>query len=253
MQGELAHATTAQQLRSLEARAAAAYWGAWALVKMAFARKDRTTMPEHWTTFGTRSSPPTNRLYMVLKKREGSEELTWDDIQIAEDQGQFDFVADWYKDQYMARHNLWDLVKMTSALREAKKLELAAEFAKGEIDQHNIQFPPVWTSYGAALADLEDLKGAEHWAWCALELKESRHRHNLLGRVYFLQGDFGRGEDLFVKAHELDPSVSLRWEMEGAIKRSDESTRRETAQYLLEKDPVKYSWAYKYLEPSSRQ
>lgn len=59
LQGELTLATSTQHLRSLEARAAAVYWGAWASVEMPFARKDRTSVPEHWTTFGTRSSPLT--------------------------------------------------------------------------------------------------------------------------------------------------------------------------------------------------
>jgi CRISPR-associated endonuclease Cas1 len=47
------------QLRSIEARAAAAYWGAWSSLPVHFARRDEAIVPTHWRTFGTRSSPLT--------------------------------------------------------------------------------------------------------------------------------------------------------------------------------------------------
>ena len=60
LRGELASATTEKRLRYLEARAAASYWSAWGPVAMHFARKDRCSVPDHWQTFGTRSSPLTS-------------------------------------------------------------------------------------------------------------------------------------------------------------------------------------------------
>ena len=42
-----------------EAKAAEAYWEAWAAVSMEFARRDR--VPDHWRTFGARRSPLTLR------------------------------------------------------------------------------------------------------------------------------------------------------------------------------------------------
>ncbi|MDP9356874.1 MAG: CRISPR-associated endonuclease Cas1, partial [Chloroflexota bacterium] len=56
---DLERAETVEQLRLAESQAASAYWGAWASVPIRFARKDADRVPEHWRTFGTRSSPLT--------------------------------------------------------------------------------------------------------------------------------------------------------------------------------------------------
>jgi CRISPR-associated endonuclease Cas1 len=47
------------ELRTAEARAAAAYWSAWSPVSVRFARRDLARVPEHWRTFGARTSPLT--------------------------------------------------------------------------------------------------------------------------------------------------------------------------------------------------
>ncbi|MDP9366395.1 MAG: CRISPR-associated endonuclease Cas1 [Chloroflexota bacterium] len=56
---ELERTETVEQLRSAEAKAANAYWGAWSSIPMPWARKGTDRVPEHWRTFGTRSSPLT--------------------------------------------------------------------------------------------------------------------------------------------------------------------------------------------------
>lgn len=43
-------------LRLIEARAAAAYWGAWSPLPVRFAHRDKAKVPEHWLTFGSRTS-----------------------------------------------------------------------------------------------------------------------------------------------------------------------------------------------------
>jgi CRISPR-associated endonuclease Cas1 len=57
--GEIESARTIDQLRLVEARAAAQYWGSWNNVSISFARKDASRVPAHWVRFGTRSSPLT--------------------------------------------------------------------------------------------------------------------------------------------------------------------------------------------------
>ena len=56
LKGELEHATSEKRLRYLEARAAAAYWEAWAPVGIQLGRKDRNAIPDHWQSFATRTS-----------------------------------------------------------------------------------------------------------------------------------------------------------------------------------------------------
>lgn len=55
----LEDADTAAQLRSVEGKAAIAYWSAWTSVPMRLAKKDEAKIPNHWRSFGTRSSPLT--------------------------------------------------------------------------------------------------------------------------------------------------------------------------------------------------
>lgn len=55
----LDHADRIDRVLMAEAKAAEAYWDAWADVPMAFARRDH--VPDHWRTFGARRSPLTLR------------------------------------------------------------------------------------------------------------------------------------------------------------------------------------------------
>jgi CRISPR-associated endonuclease Cas1 len=54
---DLDQAKDIDQLRLIEARAAASYWEQWSVLTMPFARKDEVRVPEHWRTFGVRRSP----------------------------------------------------------------------------------------------------------------------------------------------------------------------------------------------------
>lgn len=49
-------ASTVDELRFWESRAAAAYWKAWERIPVNFARRDSRMIPAHWQSFGTRSS-----------------------------------------------------------------------------------------------------------------------------------------------------------------------------------------------------
>jgi CRISPR-associated endonuclease Cas1 len=54
---ELPSAQTIDAVRTLEARAAAAYWIAWRSVNVQFPKKDLRRVPDHWLAFGSRTSP----------------------------------------------------------------------------------------------------------------------------------------------------------------------------------------------------
>jgi CRISPR-associated endonuclease Cas1 len=55
----LGQATDVESLRALEARAAAAYWGAWEGLPTSFSRSDARRVPGHWHHFNRRGSPLT--------------------------------------------------------------------------------------------------------------------------------------------------------------------------------------------------
>jgi CRISPR-associated endonuclease Cas1 len=54
---QLEYADSLEGMRSIEARAANAYWGAWENVPITFVRRDEKRVPDHWRTFGARMSP----------------------------------------------------------------------------------------------------------------------------------------------------------------------------------------------------
>jgi CRISPR-associated endonuclease Cas1 len=56
---QLATAKSSDQIRSLEARAALAYWTAWRELPITFPRVNLPRVPDHWRTFGSRLSPLT--------------------------------------------------------------------------------------------------------------------------------------------------------------------------------------------------
>jgi CRISPR-associated endonuclease Cas1 len=55
----LESAETLMQIRLVESRAAVAYWRAWASVSTQFGKSSLDVVPEHWWTFGSRTSPLT--------------------------------------------------------------------------------------------------------------------------------------------------------------------------------------------------
>lgn len=55
----IATAESIPAVRSIEARAAAAYWWAWRNVPITFPKNDLPRVPDHWRVFGSRTSPLT--------------------------------------------------------------------------------------------------------------------------------------------------------------------------------------------------
>ncbi len=56
---DLEHAHDSTSLRAIESVAAAAYWTGWASLRVYFGRRDEPRVPDHWKTFGARTSPLT--------------------------------------------------------------------------------------------------------------------------------------------------------------------------------------------------
>jgi len=57
LRDQLSSAATIEDIRTLEARAGAAYWIGWHDVKVQFPKRDIRLVPEHWLSFGSRTSP----------------------------------------------------------------------------------------------------------------------------------------------------------------------------------------------------
>ena len=59
LRSAIATADSIPSLRRIEAQGAAAYWYAWRNLPITFPRNDLSRVPEHWRTFGSRTSPLT--------------------------------------------------------------------------------------------------------------------------------------------------------------------------------------------------
>jgi CRISPR-associated endonuclease Cas1 len=59
LRSAIANADSIPSLRRIEAQAAAAYWFAWRNLPVMFPKNDLHRVPEHWRTFGSRTSPLT--------------------------------------------------------------------------------------------------------------------------------------------------------------------------------------------------
>jgi tetratricopeptide (TPR) repeat protein len=78
---------------------------------------------------------------------------------------------------------------------------------------------------------------------------DSHQPYTLMGAICYDIGEYEQGNEWFEKAIERGAE---REEMEDEIKRvlrnaRDKTQQREAAQYLLNRDPVRYAWAQSYL------
>jgi tetratricopeptide (TPR) repeat protein len=191
---------------------------------------------------------PTNPLFGVLLKRRAGEQLRKQDIDIVRKQGQYRFAADWHREQFRQSGKPGFLAALGSDLRNCGKSREAVGLIRREIQDKGIKNASVFTNFGAALADEGELQDAEMWALKALQLEVSFYPHNLLGRVYFRNGDPQRGEDHFNLALQFGAEpAKLQSTMENAMEETEVAQRTLNAAYLLKLDPIKYGWAKQFI------
>jgi tetratricopeptide (TPR) repeat protein len=108
----------------------------------------------------------------------------------------------------------------------------------------------LWTTRGGAFRDLNDLAAAERAAADAIrESPTSYHPHNLLGAVMYEMGRPAEGDEHFAEATRLGSAPRNQdSEIRQALRRSSPEARRKVVEYLLAKDPAKYSWARRFAE-----
>lgn len=111
----------------------------------------------------------------------------------------------------------------------------------------------IFTTRGAAYADLGELAEAERCAREAIEYSDSYHPYNLLGRIYCKMDLHEQGAEYFEEARKRNaPAKEQKDFIKSTFQELDEEgkkeTRAEVARWLLEKDPKRYAWAKEYLE-----
>ena len=108
----------------------------------------------------------------------------------------------------------------------------------------------IYTTRGGALRDQVRLDDAEACGQQAIQLnQQSFHPYMLLGAVYYQTACPQNGDEQFATALKLGVKPELQdQEIMKAVGQAGENAQRIVALYLLQKDPVKYRWARKYLQ-----
>jgi hypothetical protein len=200
-----------------------------------------------------REHSPLSPLYPILIKIDSGEFLGGEEIQFLMQNNLFGTLAICSEMKYKITHDSWELVKASGYWRDDGQPDKSIQTTEDLLSKHNLLDPRVkaatLTTRGGAFRDLHRLGDAEQCANLAIQVNERNYYpYNLLGAIYFERGDAERGEACFLKALELGaPSRSQEAQMKSALKNAGQVEKRSVAQYLLQRDPMKYQWANYYL------
>jgi phosphotransferase system IIA component len=162
--------------------------------------------------------------------------------------------ATFYEQEYQQTGNQWKLPNASSHWRKAKQpqraLKLTENINFSAIKENKLK-SALLTTRGGAFRDVDKLDQAETCARKAIEYQpNSHHPYTLMGAICFERGEFLVGEHWFEEAIKRGASPKDQdAEMKQIVKNAkDENKRRTVVEYLLKKDPHRYSWAKSYLK-----
>lgn len=194
-----------------------------------------------------------SELVSLLVKVDDREELNSEEIDLLEEQGLYNVVATYYFRKFKASENLWDLVKACSELRQANladKAIKASDACVDEVSEDARAKGALWTTRGGAFRDLGELSQAKFCGERAVEIcPQSYYPYNLLGAIFYEEGEMAKGDQYFDQAIGLGSNERLRdKEVKATIQRSSAEKRNAIIEYLLSKDPKRYRWARAFFE-----
>ncbi len=163
----------------------------------------------------------------------------------------YEIVAKYNAMIYQKNGKLFYAAMAASNYRKAKLPEDCIEFSNNVLKaatKIDGSYGALITSCGAAYRDIGSLPKAARYAEKAISLDEtSYYPWNLLGAVYYEQGNFEEGDACFDKAIKLGSSLEdAASGIRGALIRTTKDTQAALARHLIVRDPVKYFWAEKY-------
>ena len=156
-----------------------------------------------------------------------------------------------YEKEYKQTGNKWSLASASSNWRKADDPKNALK-STANLSCHKIQElrlkAALLVTRGAAFRDCEQLDSAESHATQAIECQPGSHQpYTLMGAICYDRSKYLEGDKWFKMASERgagneDDQIQKIIKM---IKGKDKC--KEIVEYLLNKDPVRYSWANSYL------
>ncbi|OAD20479.1 hypothetical protein THIOM_003815 [Candidatus Thiomargarita nelsonii] len=212
---------------------------------------------------------PSNPLYAILQKLDKGKRL--DPIDVAwleehhinswEERKLFSgkilrayhrLEAIFYEQQYKRTGNKWNLSNGSSHWRGAKQPERALTLTENlnfdKIKENKLK-SALLTTRGGAFRDIHELDQAEQCARKAIKYQPSSHHpYTLMGALCYERREYHEGDHWFNEAIKRGASPRDQdAEIKRVIKNADKDKRREVAEHLLKKDPVRYKWAKKYI------
>lgn len=183
----------------------------------------------------------------ILEKLESHEQLDAWELDWLESKKQNRLLATIYFRGYKHSDDPWLLVKACKFLRKAnlpeKVLAITSDASSSRFKSSKV-LSALLTTRGGALRDLNDLAAAKKSALDAIRASpESYHPHNLIGAILYEEGSPSEGDEHFSEAIRLGSTPrDQEFEIRRALNRSTAEARDRVIEYLLSKDPEKYSW-----------
>ncbi|MBD2077486.1 hypothetical protein H6F86_27110 [Phormidium sp. FACHB-592] len=160
--------------------------------------------------------------------------------------------AMFYEKEYQRTGNRWNLPSASSNWRKADESENALKVTESvnwnKIQESDLKAALLVTR-GAAFRDLGQLDEAEKCVAQAMECQSDSHQpYTLMGAIYYDRCEYSEGDKWFEMAAERGADDTDD-EIERIVRMTkDKDKRRDVAEYLLNKDPVRYGWATSYLK-----
>ncbi len=202
---------------------------------------------------------PDDPVFSVLMKLEANAELVDYELQLLADRDA-PKLADRLHEirvcetSFSYTRNPKTLARISGLWRKCKRPDLALDAVNrilGERFSPVIQLHPnveamLLTTCGGSLRDLNRLDEAQYCAETAIELRpEHGYAYCLLGAVQIQKGEISSGDANFETCEDLVSARDADALRENALARSKHPS--EYAAYLLERDPVRFKWAQRFL------
>ena len=183
----------------------------------------------------------------ILEKLESNEQLNEWELDWLESKQQNRLLATVYYRGHKHSGDPWLLVKACKFLRKAslpeKVLSVTSDAFLSRFQNAKVR-SALLTTRGGAFRDLNELASAKMSALDAIRASPvSYHPHNLIGAILYEEGSPSEGDEHFTEAIRLGSTPRDQdYEIRKALARSTVEARDKVINYLLSKDPNKYSW-----------
>ncbi|MDD4238043.1 MAG: hypothetical protein PHT62_05755 [Desulfotomaculaceae bacterium] len=212
-------------------------------------KKHFADLKRKYQVFNYQDASPISPLYKILVQLDSGDLFLKADTDYLERMESYNVLALYYESRYRMTGNVLDAVMASKFWRRAKLPEKALKMTEGLRPTNNDEISKIYTTRGGAYRDLKRLTEAEACAHNAIKYRPgSYYPYNLLGAIYYQKNMCSEGDKYFAKAIELGSGYTQTDNnIRNAIKNAEYDNQEQIAQYLLNKDPIRYKWARSYI------